>query len=539
MKKRIFTIVAALLCGMATHAETVKWVVKPEYQKIVRYSEDLFKCQDENGKWLLLDLAGNPLSYPLADSITDYTGGCALLLNKLNSESAKFQILGFFSEDEKHTFVDVNGDYYTTQYSFFSEGYLIAENEKGKKGYFNKKGEKFRDFVYLEALPFSHGWAAVKKDGKDSTKFWAYISSTGNKDVDNLTEGSSKLLDATTFNEDGVAFVRVRSTLGSPRYVLITKDRFKIIEENADKYKDDIRPYDCAYSKKEKNFEVNRIPGDDDAYKIVKGQENKHGYDKSGNIIVPAQFSRAEKFSEDHFAIASLDGKKYGILKLLDGEFNPKWPDVEKVLIYNSSKGLKCNDMHFSLDMPDALSGNAHLNFNNGDGMNEITQNANDYKFKPKMGKGVNSCKLQANVTSNDDNKHRLLLWEGDKDVTLMFVDVVAGTPAVTSTYADENNEQIVKTVVTNKSQVKVRVKATLTVGDKSECFDRELKAGEKCELAVTIKVREKTNEEEENEEETSVEEETVIYMDAKVELMVDGEYKFTGKSATVKLQII
>ena len=119
MKKLLLFSVLLLTCIFSAKSETVKWMVRPQYDNIKIYSQDIFKCYLD-GKVQLLDRSGKELLSSPADSVTDYSEGYALILDRKNN---LWHIRGFLAE-QGHSFQTVTGEFYTNRYSFFSEGYL-------------------------------------------------------------------------------------------------------------------------------------------------------------------------------------------------------------------------------------------------------------------------------------------------------------------------------------------------------------------------------------------------------------------------------
>ena len=494
---------AAMLLNMAAQAETVKWAIKPEYKKIVRYSEDLFKCQKDNGKYLLISTSGNPVMQEEFDSITDYAGGYALALKHSGN---RYQIIGFVAEMNVHTYQPVNGEYYAARYSFFSENLLAVANKDGKQGYLNTSGQSIIECKYLEARPFKFGYASVVvKKRKDGLYDVAYINR--NDKSNGPIRFSNQLTFGTTFNEGGYAVVGDHS-----KYVVVDQG-FNVISSTTRPDIENIRKYDFTYAKDGKNWapDGNQIPSIDSSIETTL-KDGKFGYTKNGEIMVPVQFGDALGFANG-YAVAAIQGK-YGVLQILQGEFEPNWPDKKYVKVYH---GQKCEPLRFSLGIPNSVEG-AKLSFDNGKGMVEM--DVHDFRFKPAFNQGARNCKLQAKVVSNDG----LLLWEAEKELPLTYIKIDVTKPATTTVYADENDNQTVKTVVTNNSSVKVKVNTTLKVGGKSNTFNEEISPGQSKALTVTLKVNEDLNGKS---------------VAASVTVKVDGEYDAPGVSSNVKLQLI
>ena len=503
MNKLSLTLISTLFMTIAAQAQTVKWAIKPDYDKIERYSDDLFKCQ-KDGKYRLVDLSGNVLDCPPADSITDYTGGYALMLN---SSGNQYQILGFLSEQGSHQYQSLKDKYYTTRYSYFSEGYIAVENADKKKGFLDAKGVPVVDFKYTDALPFKFGWAAVKKEGKDRTKPWVYVNARGIEQKGAIGVGDFTF--ASTFNDGGYALVK------SYNKVAVIDKSFSFVQKADEKDLQNLRYYDYSYTKGDKNWKPkgNVVPEFDTSIEPTSGG-SKYGYAKKGETIVPCQFNDAKYFANG-YAIAAIGGK-YGVLQLIPGLFEASWPEKE-VKIYPY---WKCNEVGFSLQVPSGLE-NTKLSFDNGSGMKEMSNGELSLKFKPEVKKRVEKFKVQAKLESEDG----LLLWEGDHYLDLTFIEVsVTKKPAVTTVYADEYKHQFVKCVVTNNSNVEVKVSATLKVGGVSKTLNEPLAKNQSKSITVLL---------------TVTEELSGKVLDASVSVTIDGRFNAPGASSTVKLQLI
>lgn len=501
MKRTITLVITTLLLSMVAQAETVKWAIRPEYKKIVRYSNDLFKCQTDNGKYQLVDLEGNKVNHPLADSITDYVGGYALVLNR---DGSRFQILGFFTEQNGHSYQGVSGTIYMARYSFFSEDYLAVADQEGKQGFLDVHGQLAIGCKYLEVRPFRFGYASVvaakRRDGLYDIN---YINKNGN--TNGPASFSSQLTYGTSFNEEGVAVV------GDHRKYAMIDYHFKVLKTLNEK--PDVSAI-CGidFSLAINNDEVLTdviVPRPKFSIDIFK-KNGLYGYSKSEDIVAPAQFSEAQDFV-GNYAIAAVQGK-FGVLQLVQGRFICTWPDDEPLRVYH---GLNTDALHFSILMPDVLI-EPTLSFDCGDGM--IEKKTNDFDFTPVVEQNDIACNLRAKVVSSDG----LLLWEDEREMKLAFIDIDVSKPAVTTIYADRNGNQTVKTTVTNNSVVPVEVNVTIKVMGYSNSMKVELAPHQTKDLSVVVKVTDDLNGKSVN---------------ATVSVKVDGNHHAPGSTAIVKFQ--
>ena len=469
--KTKFTLVAVfLLLSLAAYAQTVKWCIHPEYAEIDYVCEDLFKCVDFSGKWHFIDLNGNVLIPNVnADAITDFEEGYAIVL-KGN------KIVGFIAEAQGHGFQPVAGDYSITQYDFFSEGLLVVADSKGKMGYMDVHGNLAIPSKYEQARPFKQGYASVEV-GKKNVYYINPQGKTRNPEGfhgGNLTKGSS-------FNGNGEAVVanyQDYAVIGTNMQV-----RRKIT------YTPDfpVRSCDYAYSEGEENGCVERsnFSGEEDN-RIERYSENgAFGYQwKNGNEgdKLPAQFSEALPFYDGR-AIVSKNGK-YGVLSLVEGKFSTSWPD--ELRVYPDGK---CSNLQFALEAPSSLERDQiNLEFDEGNGSYKKDIPL-EYGFLPNFRDGAKECTLRAKVMYDG-----LLLWEAAYDLGIDYITIDIKNPAVTTEFADENDNQTVKATITNTSDVDVMVEATLKVDGQSVPFTGTLKSKQSKALTKTVKVTETKN---------------------------------------------
>jgi len=510
IKVTIFTIL--LLSVVFAKAQTIKWLVKPQFASITHYSTDIFRCTEQNGKLQLLDWDGKPLlpETIVADEVTEYSDGFAIVL-KDN------RILGFLSE-VNHNFQPVSGEYYATKYSFFSEGYVaVAKGSTGgKQGYLDSKGNLILECKYLEAMPVHKGWALVVEEGKDKVKPRRYkrTDDWSGKGMSMLKSGES-LVWATSFNTNGQALTKIKGG----KYVVIDSN-FNEIERKEKGNKEFVNTYDYSYKpegSKEVNSPTNAKPVKDNDYSIYdKG--GRKGYRTSDEEFVPAQFSASEDFYAGR-AIVSM-GNGYGIIELLNGKFEPNW-SAERIRVYEYNNTIE--PLQFTLTAPASFESNkVKLELDKGDGCYDVCNDLScDFKVADQViNRKSPNCTLHAKATYSENGFLNLLLWEGTQPIEIDYISISLSSPAVTSVYADENDNQTVKAIVTNTSNVPVKVSATLNVAGKTAPFNGELKPKQSKTLTVTVKVDKDKN------------------VNATITAKVDG-HNCGSKSSTVSLKKI
>ena len=467
MGKGKLVFIFVLFFSVSTHAQTVKWCVHPEYDHISYFGRDLFKCVDRSGKVQLFDQNGKALLRDVdADAVTDFEEGLAIILkgNKL---------VGFLTEASGHGFQPVTGDYMITQYAFFSEGMIPVADSKGKLGYMDARGSLVIPCKFEKARPFRQGWASVEM----SKKKVYYINPQGKtKNPEgfhggNLTKGSS-------FNENGEAVVA-----NYQDYAVIKTD---MQVKNKIEYTPDlpVRSCDYAYSKgvKEDCRESDRIDLDEDPRIEAYSKNGTYGYRwKSGKDEdrLPEQFSEAKPFIDGR-AIVVKNGK-YGVLELVDGAFSADWP--KEVRVYPNGE---CGRVRFTLNVPSSLDrGKVELEFDKGDGIYQKHVPL-DYEFQPNISQRSNYCTFRGRVYYDG-----LLLWDNEEEIRVSPVTISIKSPVVTAEFADENDNQTVKTIITNTSDVDVFVEAVLKVDGQPVQFKGSLKPKQSKPLTKTLKVTE------------------------------------------------
>lgn len=467
MKAKFTLFITALLLSMVAQAQTVKWCIHPEYAEIDYISEDLLKCVDFSGRWHFIDINGRELlPNEDADDITDFEEGRAIVLKGK-------RILGFLEEARGHSFQPVSGDYSITQYPFFSEGLLVVSDGKGKMGYMDTHASLVIPCKYEQARPFKQGWASVEKAKKEVY----YINPQGKTRNPEGFHGG-KLTKGSNFNENGEAVVanyQDYAVIGTNMQVK------RKIEYTSDL---PVRSCDYAYSKDAEDGcrETGILDLAEDGRIEAYSNNGAYGYrwKNSGEEgRLPAQFSEARPFIDGR-AIVVKSGK-YGVIELVEGRFSASWP--EELRVYPDGK---CSRIQFSLEVPSLLEREKlDLEFDEGSG-NYQKNIPLHYEFQPSVYEGAKKCALKGKVTYDG-----LVLWEGAEDVTVHVITIGISGPVTTTEYADENDNQTVKTTITNTSEVDVLVEATLKVDGQSVPFKGTLKPNQSKSLTKTLKVTE------------------------------------------------
>lgn len=474
MKLKLTLLSAFMLTLVISNAQTAKWIVKPQYASIGHFSADVFKCTSQSGKVQLIDRNGKPLLPENAvDAVTAYSDGYAIALqgNK---------IIGFLSEAKPHAYQMVNGDYFITDYPFFSEGFLAVANAQGKMGYMNPQGQIAIECKYEKAHPFRMGRASVVEPTKKQVLYINQQGKTNNPDSfhgGKLTKGSS-------FNENGEAVV------ANYRDYAVINTSMKVLRKIEYTSEFPVRQCDYAYSKGVEDCRENDLlVVDYDPNIKVFSNAGAFGYRwelAMEETVIPAQFNEAGCFA-DQRAIASKGGK-YGVLEQVSGQFQPNWPS-NNIRVYTDG----VVEMQFALAAPASLESNKiGLLFDNGDGhFSECNGLRYNFKVSEQLTRQKSmNCTLRAKAVYTDEG-NELLLWEGTREFEMEYITINLSSPSVATEYADENDMQTVKAVITNTSDVTIQVSATLNVGGKTSPFNGELKPNQSKTLSVVNKVDE------------------------------------------------
>lgn len=445
MKKlSVLIIVLLSFIVLPSTAGIPKWVVKPQYDTICYYSSNLFKCM-KDGKMQLINKSGKTLLPEAADSITDFSEGYALVLDR---ENTKLKIKGFVTEKY---FIAIENGYYATYYSHFSEGCLVVADQTEKLGYLNSNGVPIIECQYQKARPVLQGWASVV-DVKGKT---LYIDRNGNfLTIQGFLFGD--LSQGTSFNERGEALICHTNKNGQSDYAIINTSG-KVIRKYSKTSGNPVRDYDFAFNEKNIGFEPqhNEKPAFDSSIAVFSS-DGLFGYGNTTEAIIPAQFSYAGQFSEG-CAIVGHQGK-YGIITLTEGDFSIAFDSQDITFLAGKPKVLQ-----FTLNLPDGIyASDLQIRLDKGSGylMPIILEN-NGYSFVPVLEKKAKSCTIR--IEANMDG---LRVWEKKIFFNVNRKDKMfeIGIPTKTSEYADTNDLLMVKSFVTNLTDAPAKISVVFSV---------------------------------------------------------------------------
>ena len=346
--RKLFLVVCLGLLVSSISAQSVKWAVRPEYSKLERLNEHLFKVV-VNGREGIVNDEGKVVIKPEMDKITSFSEGKALALTESPNGTA---ISGIISEDGDIKYI-TDATYYVTEFDFFSEGYLPVCNTEGRFGYLDMEGNVVIPFQYSSARPFCEGYASVgtasgmgAKLRKGAALFVeevaepvAYIDKFGTAFQLYKTDKALKDINLGTsfYNGEAVVRIKVKNKKGT-EYLKIAKDG-RILQRNINP---DWTILDWKFRLSgETRPETDLTP--DQNSPVPFERSGRYGYNlKDGTEFLPVQFSSASSFSAG-YATAALDDNKAGILQLINGstsltltQGDPADEGKENLMVYAS-----------------------------------------------------------------------------------------------------------------------------------------------------------------------------------------------------------
>lgn len=463
---------------MQVNAETVKWLVMPEYNAISYFSETVFKCK-KDGKCQLVGLDGEELLPYAVDSVTCYSEGYALALDKIGT---RYKVIGFFSEMGQK-FSSMDKDYYTGDYPFFSEGLLpVSESSDGLYGYIDVNGRIVVPFKYRKARPFIQGWASVEPPKRLRQNI--YIDKNGNTlTIHGFHNG--EIVIGSSFNEAGRALV---AHYGNENAVIGT-DGEMLGEYVRKGNKPPIRFYDFAFDENGDDYvPVLQVVPSFDSHFSVFSENGLYGYVSGEKQIVPAQFTQAGLFANGR-AIVEKNGK-YGVLSLVKGEFSSTLKSDNN----NAKNGKEPAKYTYTLQIPSDISQQAEVRFDAGDGnLRPENFQKGAYTFIPLVENGAREFTIRAQVLVDG-----LLLWNDEITEGTNNVQLTIEPPFCVTEFANDKDIVTVKTVVTNDSDSEVFVSAYFSAkfaeGSKNTTASKvystaKIPSGEQKEFSVDLKV--------------------------------------------------
>lgn len=293
------------IAAVPANATILKWVVKPQYEKIYHYYGEYYKCRmadgtmrvisSKNGK-CVADNNGFEFILSQADSLTYPVNGIALVIRP--SYSGDNVLEGIFNVEAAQVQMIADNTYFVPDGSFFSENLLCVKNKRGKFGYLDPEGKETVKCQFQEAHPFREGFASVVM----KSYYVMYITKTWDTDHTPLT---------IPFRNGDIAF-------GSS-----FKDGTAVVGYDND----------CAYIDRTGNVKRPYIPNsrgifvDEYDYTISSGSEKStdpaHYVDSRKRTYpqgLPVQTCSFSDFHDNKAIVRATDGK-FGIVEQCPGDF--------------------------------------------------------------------------------------------------------------------------------------------------------------------------------------------------------------------------
>lgn len=436
VRKTLFLLlITCFVSALPTSAQTIQWLVKPNYDTISHLGGSIFKCKTKD-RVQLVDLEGNELLDFRADSVTDFNEGLALVL-----ENGGKKIKGIIKETG--TFTKADGEFVVNQYSYFSEQLVSVCDFSGKAGYLDDNGKLVIPCNYRVARPFINGWASVEPaNKKPQTLYIDHLQRTLR--IKGFHHG--KVIMGSSFNSLGRALV---SYYGNDNAIIDTKGN---VVGNYEKQEDitPVRAYDFAFveSGADDLPAVGvALPFNSEISTFTSGR--LIGYKQGEHTIAPPQFNYAGPFVNG-YAIVS-QGGRFGIVRYVEGSFSGVFEGDDLVVAY----GKEMPEFAYTLEVPESLADNAlQVMFDVGDGnMHPVSLHGNRYQFTPFVEKDDDVWEMKMQVLSDG-----LLLWADSLERNVMNVSLDIGQPTALSERANEQDELRISCVITNNSDAPINM---------------------------------------------------------------------------------
>ena len=154
--KKILVIFFLFNCAIMSFSQTMEWHIKANYSDIEYLGNDLFKVQDANGKWGLVNAEGKMTVSAQYDSITPIVENRIVLIETENGSN----YLGGIT-NENGEIIQIKREYNSklllTDFPFFQEGMMpfgVLNENIYLFGYLDKDGNERISPNYFWAAPF-------------------------------------------------------------------------------------------------------------------------------------------------------------------------------------------------------------------------------------------------------------------------------------------------------------------------------------------------------------------------------------------------
>jgi len=403
MNKRCILLILLVL-PFISPAQTVKWILKPAYSSITRFSDNLYLVKSGN-KCGIIDRQGKFVVNEV-DSVASLVEGYALLLDNYGKQ---WKI---------HGIMDKNGNvnkpesvFYVSSYPYFSEGFLAVSNSNGEYGFINPLGKEIiLGAKYKMTHPFSEGLASVtlNKGGRV-----IYINSKAQPLQ--IEAGDGEIYFGTNF-KNGEAVV---STINKKLYRIGKQGQ---IIEKVDLQKIFVDEKYCIMSSDDKSLPDFQKTAAEEQSTLNDGlmpyhEDNLYGYKNGNTIVLLPQFDKAFPFVNGTAKVVKQG--KYGLLSIISNH------SVTAKIKKSSLKVKKevPEDIEYSVIFPAGTVFNSvelsaeNLKKNQTEKCTLVSNTIENYAFKltPQYNKGENRQEYQFQLKADD-----LILWKEKVEIELI-----------------------------------------------------------------------------------------------------------------------
>ena len=433
-------------------AQSVEWLVAPEYSEIEYFGPQMYKVK-KDGKVGIISTNGVTILRPEYDAINLFYEGRAIFVDRTPNG---WMIKGVLAEDGSVHFA--KGEYYLlSDYMFYSEGLLTVSDGNGRYGYLDEKCQTAFEFTKDEVRPFSEGFAAV---GNEETFHW--INTSGEQILPRLENGGTPYGGTNFYNgkaylwdEDGVFFI-----LGDDGRTVRIENKDLVVDylyrvgtdkgEDVD-YAKYIQSFSNQWTPEQRNGQWTFISG-------------------SGKPLSPFQYDEVRRFSNGS-AVAGYEGK-YGLLHVVDDNSTFSTHTNKNNLVY--SAGMTCN-CEFQLSVPQKWLGQPiTVTLKDPDTGNQILiekKGRNNYSFSYKP----NSSSVQENKDFRIEVKNNgIQLWQGQESFTFVQRTKLSSSIRINNADANSNDRCLVTATIKNPSPIAVTTTVTLSGGGNKARFENK-----------------------------------------------------------------
>lgn len=449
------------LSSLAQTTGTVVWQLRPtDYTAMTLYGNGLYEVAQGDRTGLIR--ADGTIVLPLSTNqrIVGYYEGMAVVLRP---EDGKQRIVGSLSSDG--TFNAFPSAYYAKGTTpFYSQGLLVAQDEQGRDGYVDTKGNARFGFdgTITKVAPFTNGYAAVTYKGRPT------LITLQGRTVP-LSVGGANIVEVSNPDADGFACV----------YALDGTTNGKFFRYNLNAAADEMPAkrvtvkdgtYDylrrvAAWTGASTTVPFVAVPRGETGLSPTQAG-GLYGY---GALCAP-QFDEATPFV-DGLAVVKRNGR-YGILRLVsDGQaFGISVP--KETISYSQGKAASPS---FSLTIPSAWNSSdltvTLRDKSTGTAMSVEAQGGGNYSFNLQPREGATT--YDVSITGDG-----LTLWEGEatynfhRKVEAMLV----ATLRINDAYHDadyapservyrvaSDNRVVVDAIITNRGEERVTTTVQMT----------------------------------------------------------------------------